>query len=228
MADYLYHIENLLQVYGDRTVLDIPSLQFEPGKIHAITGPNGSGKTTLCSILSLLLKPTRGKILYQGENVYENGSVTERVRGKITMVHQHPYLFNTTVEKNLSYGLRVRNYPRSQWKPRVKDCLALMGIEHLRKERASCLSGGETQRVAMARALAVNPEVLILDEFTANVDRNYVQVMEQVLLDIFRRHKLTVFLVTHDDQQALRFAHTLTHLADRVTEPGKPFTMQIL
>jgi tungstate transport system ATP-binding protein len=228
MAEYLYQIEDLLQVYGDRTVLDIPSLRFETGKIHAITGPNGSGKTTLCSILSLLLKPTGGKVLYRGENVYDNGSVTERLRGKITMVHQHPYLFNTTVEKNLSYGLRVRKHPRSSWKPRVKECLVLMGIEHLRQERASCLSGGETQRVAMARALAVNPEVLILDEFTANVDRNYVQVMEQVLLDVFRRNSLTVFLVTHDDQQALRFAHTITHLPDSLTAAGKPFTMQIL
>lgn len=228
MADYLYHIKDLLQAYGDRTVLDIPALQFERGKIHAITGPNGSGKTTLCSILSLLLKPTRGTVLYQGENVYANGGLPERVRAKITMVHQHPYLFNTTVEKNVAYGLRVRHYPRAQWKPRVKECLTLMGIEHLRKARASCLSGGEIQRVAMARALAVNPEVLVLDEFTANVDRNYVQVMEQVLLDVFNRNGLTVFLVTHDDRQALRFAHTLTHLADRLTEPRQPFITQVI
>jgi len=214
MKEPLFTIENLSQVFDNRLVLNIPRLSFEEKKIHAITGPNGSGKTTLCNILGLLLKPTTGKIWYQGEMIYENGGLPERLRKKITMVHQSPFLFHTTVGKNLAYGLKVRNYPRSQRTQKVEAFLKLMGIEHLRHQQGTRLSGGETQRVAVARALAIDPEVLILDEFTANVDRNYVKIIEGVIQDVFRQENITIFLVTHDENQALRIAHTVTHLID--------------
>ena len=214
MKEPLFTIKNLSQVFEDRLVLDIPNLSFGGRKIHAITGPNGSGKTTLCSILGLLLKPTSGKIWYRGDLVCENGGLAERLRKKITMVHQNPFFFNTTVGKNLAYGLKVRNHPRSQRKQKVEEFLKLMGIENLRQQRAAHLSGGEAQRVAVARALAIDPEVLILDEFTANVDRNYVKIIEGVLQNVFRQKNITIFLVTHDENQALRIAHTVTHLRD--------------
>jgi ABC-type spermidine/putrescine transport systems, ATPase components len=214
MEKHLFKIEDLTHVYEDRTILNISSLTFEAKKIHAITGPNGSGKTTLCNILGLLLKPTFGKIWYQGEMVYENGGLPERLRKKITMVHQNPFLFHTTVGKNLAYGLKVRNYPRFQRKQKVEAFLKLMGIEHLRHQQGTRLSGGETQRVAVARALALDPEVLILDEFTANVDRNYVKIMEDIIQNVFRQKNITIFLVTHDENQAFRIAHTVTHLID--------------
>jgi len=227
MEGYLFKIQNLTHSYDNRIILDIPYLIFEERKIHAITGPNGSGKTTLCSILGLLLKPTSGKILYRGKNIYENGMTVDKLRKKITMVHQNPFLFNTTVEKNVAYGLRVRKYPRSWWEEKVTECLKLMGIEHLRHQRANRLSGGETQRVAVARALAIEPEVLILDEFTANVDRNYVQIMENVIQDVFHQKKITIFLVTHDEKQALRIADTATYLVDgKIAEVKKPLTIE--
>ena len=214
MEKYLFKIEQLTHVYEDRTILNISSLAFEEKKIHALTGPNGSGKTTLCNILALLLKPTFGKIWYQGEMVYKNGGLPERLRKKITMVHQNPFLFHTTVENNLAYGLKVRNYLRSQRKQKVETLLRTIGIEHLRKQQGTRLSGGETQRVAVARALAIDPEVLILDEFTANVDRNYVKIIEGVIQDVFQKKNITIFLVTHDEKQAFRIAHTVTHLID--------------
>ena len=214
MDKCLFNLERLAHAYEDRPVLTIPSLAFEEKKIHAITGPNGSGKTTLCNILSLLLKPTTGKIWYQGESVYENGGGAERLRKKITMVHQNPFLFHTTVEKNLAYGLKIRNYPRSQRKQKVEALLKLMGIEPLRQQQGNRLSSGEMQRVAVARALAFDPEVLILDEFTANVDRNYVKIIEGVIQDVFHQKNITIFLVTHDENQATRIAHTITHLID--------------
>ena len=214
MEKYLFKIEQLTHVYEDRTILNISSLAFEEKKIHALTGPNGSGKTTLCNILALLLKPTFGKIWYQGEMVYKNGGIPERLRKKITMVHQNPFLFHTTVENNLAYGLKVRNYLRSQRKQKVETLLKIIGIEHLRKQQGTRLSGGETQRVAVARALAIDPEVLILDEFTANVDRNYVKIIEGVIQDVFQQKNITIFLVTHDEKQAFRIAHTVTHLID--------------
>ncbi|MCX8012434.1 MAG: ATP-binding cassette domain-containing protein [Desulfobacterota bacterium] len=214
MEGYLFKVEDLSQVFAGRKVLNIPWLAFLPQRIHAITGPNGSGKTTFCHILSLLLRPTTGKVWYQGKDVYENGRLAEKLRKKITMVHQNPFLFNTTVEKNLVYGLKIRNYSRSQQKQKIEELLSLLGIKHLRHQRARRLSGGEAQRVAMARALIIEPEVLILDEFTANVDRNYVNVMEEIIQNIFWGKKGTVFLVTHNENQALRLAHTLTYLID--------------
>ncbi|HPD61090.1 MAG TPA: ATP-binding cassette domain-containing protein, partial [Thermodesulfobacteriota bacterium] len=145
MEKFLFELEQITHVYEDRIILNISSLAFEEKKIHAITGPNGSGKTTLCHILGLLLKPTTGKIWYQGEVVYENGGFSERLRKKITMVHQNPFLFHTTIEKNLAYGLKIRNYPRSQRKQKVEELLKLVGIEHLRHQQGPRLSGGETQ-----------------------------------------------------------------------------------
>ncbi len=130
------------------------------------------------------------------------------------MVHQNPFLFHTTVEKNLAYGLKLRNYPRSQRKQKIEEFLKIMGIEYLRHQQGTRLSGGEVQRVAVARALAIDPEVLILDEFTANVDRNYVKITEGVIQDVFRKKNITIFLVTHDENQAFRVAHTVTHLID--------------
>ena len=217
----LFSIKQLKHIYEKRTVLDIPSLSFAPGKIHAVTGPNGSGKTTLCSMLALLLKPTSGKLFYRGKPCNGNSGRVDEWRKQITMVHQNPFLFHTTVEKNVAYGLRMRKKPRAQWKTKARECLELMGIDHLRRQQAGKLSGGETQRVAVARALAVDPEVLILDEFTANVDKNYVKIMEQVILDIFKQRNVTIFVVTHDDSQAMRIAHTRTHLVNgEVLEHG--------
>ena len=218
----LYSIQfNLKHFYEKRTILDIPSLAFDGRKIHAVTGPNGSGKTTLCSILALLLKPTEGTIRYRGKPFNGNGGNADGLRKNITMVHQNPFLFHTTVEKNVAYGLRVRKTSRARWKTKVRECLELMGIDHLRRQQAGKLSGGETQRVAVARALAINPEVLILDEFTANVDKNYVKIMEQVILDIFEQRNITIFVITHDDSQAMRIAHTRTHLVNgEVVEHG--------
>lgn len=223
MRTALFTLKHLIHRYQERTILNIPFLTFEPRKIHAITGPNGSGKSTLCSILALLLNPTGGTVLYQGSPVSHNGNSADRLRSTITMVHQSPFLFHTTVEKNVAYGLRMRKVPRSQWKPKVRACLELMGIDHLRQQQATKLSGGETQRVAVARALAVDPMVLILDEFTANVDKHYVQVMEKAILDIYHRNHLTVFIITHNERQANRLAHTCTHLVD-----GEVVEQQIL
>ena len=226
MKEPLFALENLRHSYEDRIILDISSLAFEEKRIHAIIGPNGSGKTTLCNILGFILKPNTGKIYYRGDNIYTENGTVERLRKKITMVHQNPFLFNTSVEKNVAYGLRVRKHPRSQWKPKVEECLKLMGMEHLRRQRATRLSGGETQRVAMARALAIDPEVLILDEFTANVDRNYVEIMENVIQDVFNKKNITIFLVTHDEEQALRIAHTSTHLMDGRIVESKHLTVK--
>lgn len=214
MKKDLFSIQNVKHIYEKRTILDIPSLAFDERMIHAVTGPNGSGKTTLCSILGLLLKPSKGTILYRGTPYDGNGSTADELRKKITMVHQSPFLFHTTVEKNVAYGLRMRKTPRAQWKAKAKGCLALMGIDHLRRQQAHKLSGGETQRVAVARALALDPEVLILDEFTANVDKDYVAIMEQVILKIFKQRNITIFVITHDDSQATRIAHTHTHLVN--------------
>jgi len=208
----LFTIQNLHHSYENRTILSVPALRFCERTIHAITGPNGSGKTTLCSILALLLKPSSGAITFRNTLISYAGNTIDRLRRKITMVHQNPFLFTTTVEKNVTYGLRARNVSRPEAKQRAQACLELVGLEHVRRQQATKLSGGETQRVAIARALSIDPEVLILDEFTANVDRTYVEVLERVITEIFQDRNITIFVVTHNDRQASRIAHTHTRL----------------
>ena len=108
----LFQIRNLIKVYGSRTVLDIPELDFEKGAIYALLGPNGSGKTTLLEILSLLLPPTKGTITYKNTAIDFRSNNLTALRREIVMVQQNPVLFTTTVYKNLAFGLKIRGIPK--------------------------------------------------------------------------------------------------------------------
>ena len=136
------------------------------------------------------------------------------VRQKMTTVIQNPVLFDTTVEKNIDFGLRVRGESRQSRKTIVDDCLQMVRLEGFQKRKAKELSGGEAQRVAIARALAIRPEVLFLDEFTSNVDERSIDVLEEVIKTENQRHGSTIFLVTHDTHQAYKLADEVINLFD--------------
>ena len=169
-APPLFDIRGLYHEYGGRRVLDVPRFMVKKGKILALVGPNGSGKTTLLSILDLLITPTGGEILYRGEPVGADHASMRRYRLTMSMLLQDPYLFNTTVTGNVAWGLKARRVPGEEIGRRVSRALSLVGLEELGQRRARTLSGGEAQRTALARAMATEPEVLLLDEFTANLD----------------------------------------------------------
>jgi tungstate transport system ATP-binding protein len=214
-------LSNLVHQYNGKTVLDIDYLSFTRGSIYAVLGHNGSGKTTLLTILGLLLKPSAGKVFFEGKDIYLHSASITAMRSKMSTVIQNPLLFDTTVENNIAYGLKIRGIPKADRKRTVHDCLQLVGLEGFEKRKAKELSGGEAQRIAIARALAIKPQVLFLDEFTANVDEKTIALLEDVITRVNRTDRSTIFLVTHDTHQAYRLADEVINLFQgRVVRPS--------
>jgi tungstate transport system ATP-binding protein len=203
----LYQLENLRFAFGERDVLDIPQLTIAEGKITAMTGPNGSGKTTLLMLLGALLDPSSGRIRYRGKALHRiEGKDADALRREIGFLLQAPYLFHTTVGRNVAYGLAVRGIARRQRLPRVREALRRVGLEGFEVRPHHALSGGEAQRVALARTLITDPRVLLLDEPLANVDVVSRTIIERVLIEANRQHGVSVLFTTHDLDQAYRLA----------------------
>jgi len=200
-------LRNVTHYYNGKIVLDIPHLSIERGKIYGVVGPNGSGKTTLLSIMNLLIRPTTGQVFFDGKPInYEDNSRLD-IQRSMALTLQTPYLFNTTVEGNIAYGLRARGNPRKNWTAIVDDALQKVGLRGLAKRRARELSGGESQLVAIARALVIDPKILFLDEPTANVDARHIRGLQEVIAAINGDRGTTIVLTTHDLSQAYRVAH---------------------
>lgn len=221
--EILLQIEKVKKRYNDRVVLDIDTSTFEKGQVYAVVGPNGSGKTTLINILSLLDKPDEGKILFKGKDIWQNPKQNIlNSRRKMTLVHQKPFLFQTTVFNNIAYGLKIRGIPVHQNEEKIHKALAMVGLSGFEKRNALQLSGGEAQRVVIARALAIEPEVLFLDEPTANIDLRHIDVIERIIKKINQEMKTTVIFNTHDLSQAYRLADGMVSLLDGKIVPHVP------
>ena len=209
-------VHQIKHLYNDRAALDIAELSFQKGKIYGLAGSNGAGKSTLMLILSLLLKPSSGRVLFRGVEVTDGNR--RDLRGRISMLLQDPLLFRNTVARNVEYGLRIRRIARTERKKRVMKSLEMMGLEDFADRKARELSGGEAQRVAIARALAIQPEILLLDELTANVDEGNVKIVEEIVRSLSRESGATVIFSTHDKDQAHRLAdETIILLEGRIT-----------
>lgn len=206
----LFELRNITKSYDEITVLDILQLVIEQGGIYGIMGPNGAGKSTLLSILAFLIPPTSGTLYWEGSDVATLNRYA--LRRKVTLIHQNPYLFDTTVGKNITYGLRGRRIPKAKRDETVNACLKQVGMLGFEERRARELSGGETQRVAIARALALGPQALLLDEPTANVDRHGVEQLEIILQELNKKHGITIIAATHDVNQAHRLSDEVIYL----------------
>jgi tungstate transport system ATP-binding protein len=202
----LYAITQLTKMYGERLVLDIPSLEIEAGGIYALLGPNGAGKTTLLNILGFLEPPTAGQILFRSQPVSFADPLCREFRKEVVLVDQHPILFSTTVYRNLEFGLKIRGIPKKERLHVIQDTLDLVGMESFAQAPAHRLSGGETQRVALARALATSPKVLLCDEPTSSVDIENQAVIVNILRQINKQKQITVLFTTHDRFQAASLA----------------------
>jgi len=216
-ATPIFELTDLTQIFDDKIVLDIPKLSFGSGRIYCLYGPNGSGKTTLFEILALLRKPVKGNILFKGQEVYPREEGVSELRSKVTLVHQDPLLFDTSVERNVDYGLRVRKIKKESRQKRVSECLRLVGLDGFQKRKARTLSGGEVQRISIARALAIHPDVLLFDEFSANVDEENRHILEAIILRSREQFGTTIIFTTHYIDQAYRLADEVIHLSK-----GKP------
>jgi tungstate transport system ATP-binding protein len=213
----LFEVKDLTKVYGSRTVLDIPELCIEKGKVYGLLGPNGSGKTTLLEILGFLSRPTTGLIVYNAKKVHFLEVHLQEARKEVVMVGQQPILFTTSVYKNVEFGLKVRKVPRARRERVVHEVLDLVGMRDYVDARAHKLSGGETQRVAIARALACSPQAILFDEPTANVDVENQIIIERILKDINSEKGISVIFATHDRIQATRLSDRMLFLFQ-----GKP------
>ena len=208
----LIELSGITKSYRDSTVLDIRHLIIKRGGVYGIMGPNGAGKTTLLSIVAFLLPPTSGTIYWEGADI--DTMDNRQLRKKVTLINQNPYLFQTTVEKNVAYGLKARRIPPHERKQKIEESLQVVGLPGFNKRMARELSGGETQRVAIARALALEPQVLLLDEPTANVDRRGVEQLETILQGLNEKLGITIIVATHDTNQAHRLADEVIYLVD--------------
>lgn len=202
----LYALEKVSQIFEGRTVLDIEDLRLEAGSSYALLGPNGSGKTTLMHILALLRPPAKGTLYYKGRPVsWKKNSLTP-LRRQIVLVDQHPIMFSTTVSKNVEYGLKVRGLSGKRRRRLARESLERVGMLDFADKPAHFLSGGETQRIAIARGLACNPEVMLFDEPSASVDVENQAVIEKLIQDIQRDQGITVIFSTHNRLEASRLA----------------------
>ena len=204
--------------YDGRVVLDLERFAVAPGAAVAVVGPNGSGKSTLLRLLALLERPTQGRVLLDGVDMTPRG--TERRR--VTLVEQRPILFRATVRENLEFGLKVRGVRRTEVNSRVENVAARLAITSLLGRRRHELSEGEVQRVAVARALAVEPDVLLLDEPASSADRAAALALYRALAEERARRPLAICLASHQLEDAYRWADDVRALADGRLSPVTP------
>ena len=194
----IFNISDLTKRYGDRTILDIAALSFKKGAIYGLQGPNGAGKTTLLNILAFLEYPNSGSVLYKSKPVQYMEPYLQHLRKEVILVDQLPLLFTTTVFKNLEFGLKIRGIEKEERKRRIFKGLDMVGMGDFIHAPAHQLSGGETQRVALAARLVLKPEILLLDEPTANVDAASAQQIKEAALMARREWNTTLIIASHD------------------------------
>lgn len=199
-------IKNLKKNYGKNLVLDIDTINIENGKITGIIGPNGCGKTTLLNIIAGLDKE------YLGNIRYNNNIINKDIIRNMTLVFQKPYLFKRSVYENIEYPLKIRNVDKSKRESLVLNIMEKLEIENLKNKKAHLLSGGESQKVALARALVFNPKLVLLDEPTSNIDPEYIRTMEREILNFNYENKGTIIIVTHNIEQSERLCHNIIQL----------------
>ena len=197
---------NLCQRYGGRDILKNVNLRVDRGEVFALIGPTGAGKTTLLRLIDLIDVPTSGKIYFDGVDTAESAKVRLEMRRRMAFVLQKPVVFNLSVYDNIAYGLRWRGIGGSTLREKVSHILEIVGLSADKNRNARILSGGEAQRVAIGRAIAIEPEVLLLDEPTANLDPISASRIEELITSIIRRHATTIVMATHDMSQGQRLA----------------------
>jgi tungstate transport system ATP-binding protein len=203
----LIEIRDLVVQRGNRTALTVQELDVQPGEVLALVGPNGAGKSTLLLALAHLLPVQSGEILFGGRSLHEWNALDYRRR--LSFVFQDPLLLDLSVADNVALGLNFRGIWKQEATRRTDHWLRLLGIETLAKRRASELSGGEAHRVSLARALVLDPELLLLDEPFAALDPPTRARLIDDLSALLANDQRATILVTHDLKEAARLAHRI-------------------
>jgi tungstate transport system ATP-binding protein len=207
---------------GGHLALDVPSFELGAGELVALIGPNGSGKTTLLLALMGLVPRAAGRALFRGEDLEAGGGLIGR-RRRIALILQECLLLDGTVEGNVATGLRLRGVRGGELRRRVAAALERFGLAHLAGRAARKLSGGEARRVSLARALAVEPEVVLLDEPFSNLDAPTRQSITDDVERTLRAAGMAAILVTHDAGEALRLADRIVVMqGGRIVQSDAP------
>lgn len=213
-------IQALSKSYGETPALQEVSLQVRQGELLTLLGPSGSGKTTLLKVIAGFEAPTAGTVLLRGRDI----SRLSPARRGVGMVFQQYALFpHMTVAQNVGYGLKFRRVSRAERERRVGEMLELLRLDGLDGRYPRQLSGGQQQRVALGRALAYDPEVILMDEPLGALDRALRLEMEEQIRGVHRELGATIVYVTHDQQEALALSDRIAIMrAGRVASVGEP------
>jgi tungstate transport system ATP-binding protein len=226
MLETILGVKDLVVRHSNKTVLQVDSLDIQEGEVLAIIGPNGAGKSTLLLVLGRLLHPDEGQVYFRGKSIEQENDLAYRRR--IALVLQEPLLLHQSVFDNVAAGLKFRGVPRPEIKQRTDEWLERLEISHLRKRPAHSLSGGEAQRTSLARAFALQPELLMLDEPFSALDTPTRSRLLQDLHALLSQTDITTVFITHDLDEALllgdRVAVLLGGVLRQVGRPQDVFT----
>lgn len=211
---------NLIVRRGGRTLLDLPAFELPAGSVTSLIGPNGAGKTTLVLQLSLLQRPDAGELFFDGASTRGRELALRR---RMAVVFQEPLLLDRTVAANVETGLRLRGVPGAQRQDRVTRWLARFGMNGYSGRSPRTLSGGEAQRVSLARAFALEPQVLLLDEPFSALDQPTREAITADLTAALAETGVTTLVVTHDRDEAAQLGHRVAvMIGGRITQTGTP------
>lgn len=199
-------LEQINKCYGKKIIFQNFSSTFVSGKITGLLGDNGVGKSTLLRLIAGLDLDYSGHIYYDGQ------LLNKALYQQMTMVFQTPYLLKRSVYENIAYPLKLRHRPSAEIKTKTEAMIGRLGLEHLAKQYAHKLSGGESQKVALARALIFEPDLVLLDEPMSGIDAASVSFMEQMIRDYVQQYHKTVIMITHNARQVQELCDSVVRL----------------
>ncbi len=227
---FLVTVRDLVVKRESRKVLEVSSLEIRQGEVLSIIGPNGAGKSTLLHVLALLQPPTSGEIWFAGRRVTP-GEDLVKLRRRMAVVFQEPLLLDTSVRDNVASGLKIRGMRSREVEGRAVHWMKRFGVEGLAGRSARKLSGGEAQRVSLARAFALDPELLLLDEPFSALDAPTRVALFEDFERVLRESRVTTVFVTHDRTEAMRLGDRIAVVMGgrvaQVGEPGDVFTSPV-
>ncbi len=207
MSVPLLRVEDLVVQRGKTRVLELPELEVRQGEALVLIGPNGAGKSTCLLSLARLIRPSSGRLYFRGEEITQRDELAFRRR--LALVLQEPLLLDSSVEDNVSAGMRFRGLPAAEIRQRSAEWLRRLGVLSLAKRRARSLSGGEAQRVSLARAFCLQSDLLLLDEPFSALDAPTRAALLSEFQTLLAETGQTCVFVTHDLDEALTLGHRL-------------------
>ena len=207
-----FSLVNVEKNYDGHSVLRGCSCVFENTGVYAIMGPNGCGKSTFLRICALIEAPDKGEIRYFQNNEKIKSDMS--LKRRISLVLPGIGVFHTTVFKNIAYGLKLRRVQKAEIRRRVDAALDSVGLSHKSSQNAFTLSSGERQRLGLARVLAIEPDVIFLDEPTASIDVRNTDMVENIIAQMRNDRRSIIVMATHDQAQAERLADRVLMIAD--------------